>query len=607
MRISLISNNIYTYPTGIQQKNNSHLKSPVHNPFMDNTSATKIPQISFTGAISLSPQRTPFLKSTIKTINEVYAQYEKSLMETSLENIKTAVENIKTNTNYSEKEILSTMIDITQFANMKSADKIGKALTSHEVGIIGNSDSMLTNKYGLNRLAEIPEVSAILDNDKGINGTLDYLLNKKLLHPLDNTAKKRAIFLDDEKIKNLEKLQEKEPKVLEKIISIPDIEYFVLSGFEKGITFLDRAKSLEEKTREILKSGKNSDKPILERIEKLGITPTVISNKQPPTINNVYKNMETLKMSKDELFTLIDANSQETVSGKNNLLVAKDITANYLKENLTVYSPERLSHDLKDFHNKILDYAKTKGKTDKDIIYIIPEKGKSYDYINYSYKRTNNLPDEAFKTREELFYDTNLKHKIIVMLDDCAITGNSIESAQMAHLTPDVVKNADEVLFACVYGTQKAKANITGLYNTRPSKIIFHKETSFKNDMYDKNDLNIIIGNGYRNGTHCVAFPYMSPDNNSALGANIALFHNTNYRLNKNYKNLLNTTIKVYSPNTVLVDNLKNRLNKCSECNYDETAVEKTFVNLNKLSKIEMWEKYKKYSEENAHHAIYDK
>ena len=88
----------------------------------------KISYIYFTGAHSIA--RTPYLKSTLETIDKLYSKYEKSLMETKKEDLIQIYKELRKETNCKPEQILEGMSEVTQFSGIESVVKIGDVLKS---------------------------------------------------------------------------------------------------------------------------------------------------------------------------------------------------------------------------------------------------------------------------------------------------------------------------------------------------------------------------------------------------------------------------------------------------------------------------------------------
>jgi len=502
--------------------------------------------VSFCGAQALATANSPYLKSTFKSVQRVYRQYEQSLHETSLPEIKQAVSNVETKTGASKQEILSAMQSLTQFASLKSVKQIGQVLNKYKVASIGNTRESLQMRYFAGSSLPLYRFSKNLDdtitNDFGLHKSLDYLLNKKNIRELDPFSNKiAAVFLDENKVAQFEKLKQKDEKLFNKVKNLPNVKYFMISGWDSGITFIDRTKNLEDETVKLLEkmksSGKSADKTmdssLLKRIHTLGFSPIIIKNEGTATESCVHTQMAPEKMTLGELYNILNANSYVKAAKNNDAQVlSKQLTVDYLKDNLKVYTPETLSLSLKKLHGKITEFAQKQGKTEDDIIYIAPEKSKSYSLMNYMYSKINNTPAEKFMTPRKISADDfNAKGKLLVLLDDCSFTGDSLNAfTSSSSSIKKAIKKSDGILCACVC----ASKNTAFKTNSKRHLIVLDEVKGInmnKDSLYNTN-MRVNLGHSEfgKKESFCVVFPYMGPDNNHELGAIIALLHNVNYR-----------------------------------------------------------------------------
>lgn len=518
----------------INQYNNIH-KNSLNK--INNTVSNS--NVSFQGNI----KRSPIMKTTYDAANIFYTSYRKSLNEVPIKDIQSSAINISKDMKIPTKDVLYTMQRLTQFANLRSVSQISKQLQKDKIGAIGDIRGTITYNYGkMDTIISPSRVEKVFDNDIGLHRTLDYLLNKKnigMMNPYVNLSS--AVFLDDARVSQLEDLKKNDRLAFEAYKNIPKIKHYVISGWDKGITFIDRTKDLETETRKVLTTAKETNKsvdevldaPLLDRIKKLGIEPHIIENENLPTVTGVYHQMAPEKMYKSEMFNLIDVNSDMRLEPDNDFkLAGKKETVHYLRNNLKTYTPENLSDAVKRMKPKIDEYVAKRGKTDKDVLFALPDDSKSHYLINYMYAKINNIPNEKFVNTRTLKRNNALaKDKILVLLDDCSLTGNSISTIMDTDLNSSIIKNSDSVLFAFICGSKKAKFRETD----KKHKIILD-EIKGLNTKASSNEINTIVGkNDYGKGySYCLSFPYMGPDNNNELGASIALYHNINYRTAKN-------------------------------------------------------------------------
>ena len=531
-----------------QAKQNQIQNSKISIPVNKMSSGTfSYPAVYFLGNFSRT-ERPPFKDSTVKTLDSVCENYQSKLNEISKEEIESTINEIAETTEFSKTEAVGAMQLITQFGNIRSIDKIGEALQNNEAGRIFNNSCMfkffIANKTFKKAFSE----------NFGLNSAMNYLFNQKELYEVE--PYNFAIFLDDNKLKDLEQLKKDSPEAIEDLKKWKNAKFFVLSGFENGISFIDRSKPLKETTIDLLNKAKEYnmpvskavDKEILDRCEKLGIEPIIIKNENKPSVENIYNQLRPEQMSRDELNKLIDATVMKKFKNVDDQVEANDGLATYLENSLENYSPERISKDLKEIHSKIIKTAKSLGKKSEDIIYIIPNHSKSYDLIDYQYQKINNIPKEKFITLKNPHF-TNVLHfqnKVLVLLDDCSLSGNSfLDDANFEYSVNSInaKQNNNNIIFAALYISDYAEGKIDAQINKRKrqNQDIIIKNNSNENnwnnnvELKSKKLLEKSLGKtGWEESRYCLIFPYMAPDNNSEFAANIALFHNLNYRRNNN-------------------------------------------------------------------------
>ena len=85
-----------------------------------------------------------------------------------------------------------------------------------------------------------------------------------------------------------------------------------------------------------------------------------------------------------------------------------------------------------DLQKNIEKFAKSKGKTMDDVLYLIPQPEKSYDFVNYQYQLVNNVPQKQFVNCTDINWYPKSKenqNKIFAIIDDCSLSGSSLVSA----------------------------------------------------------------------------------------------------------------------------------------------------------------------------------
>lgn len=502
----------------------------------------------------------PFRESALAQFDKVYTNYHNSLNEVSIEDIKNAVTNIEKTTDYPREKILSTMQQATQFANLRSLDLVIKKLKKNDilnVGAIMHQNYLTENMFGLNR-------------------SLNYLITQKQmgsLHGEDN-----AVFLDKNKIEQIKNCNDSLKEL--KYNNYKNIKFFVLSGFEDGINFLNRNKNLEETTRELL-ARKDIDEKILKETKALGIEPIIIKNEQEPTIENIYNQMRPEQMSKKELNATIDATLFDRISEQDKRCDVKSDVIQHLDNALMVFTPESIAKNLSEIHKNIIDFNKAQGKQKEDILYILPTEKKSYNLITHQYQLVNDIPQNRISD----FIDLNLRskdsqNKTFVILDDNTISGESLTESliDLYKYKSSLEKHNNNIIIAPIFSTEEG-INAINKYiinNNRQSKDILitnqKQHKAWNANIKDENSLDLALGSTFYDFYNpypkkpCLIFPYMAPDNNSEFAANIALLHNVNYRLTGATRGFHTDCIKSYSRDcTYIADSIKEILNSDSK------------------------------------------
>lgn len=466
-------------------------------------------------------------ESASKEFNELFTEYKQDLHETPLSDIELTVKELEQK--HPKNKILSTMQQATQFASIKSIKHIINQLNKDNIGIIGDISN--TNQ---------PE---FVKNNFGLNMTLHYLIQKKKMGDL--SGNNNAIFLDKNKLAQLKENSIKNPSDIRNLIQNKKNKFYILSGFDNGINFLNRNKNLSENTKEIISKG-NIDTDIINQAKELGIKPIVIKNKNEATTKNIYEQMRPEQMSKDELNAVIDASIIKLrIPNADTQSNVKTDTIKYLHNNLLVVSPESMSDGFANMHQNIIKFNKSINKSEKDLLFCIPDSEKSYGLINHQYQLTNNIDKNKFTDIETILENINspkLKNKTIVFLDDCAISGESMTdnffpfAERMDNVNQQNINFIYAPLLVTTKGTNKIQ-EVLYKNNRKQDKILFHKQinNNWEKDIKNPNLLSHVLGKtafGYQwqyNEKPCVIFPYMAPDNNCSFAANIALLHDINH------------------------------------------------------------------------------
>ena len=562
--ILISNNNIYSgisYKTKTNNMPETHHKSNKQLKYLNNSTSSPINfgafhNIQISEVKNLTTKRIPFRDSSLKQFEKVYTDYHDSLNEVSIEDIKKAVNNIEKTTDYPREKILSTMQQATQFANIRSLNTVIETLKNNDIMEVGkiNQTNPLTKKMF------------------GLNSSLNYLIVQKFMEVM--RGEKIAVFLDKNKLDEISSSQACKDAIKN---NENDIKFFVLSGFNNGINFLNRTKDLEQTTRELLKHD-NIDADVINQAKKLGIKPIIIKNEQEPNIENIYMQMRPEQMSKEELNAVIDASLFDRLQDPQQRCDVKSDIIQHLDNALIVLTPESMAKGLKNIHQHITEINTSLRKNDNDITYIIPTSEKSYSLINHQYQLINNIETNKFvnllNIRKKLS-EPEMKNKTFVILDDSALSGESLSEklATFYNLSlSKLEKQNNNIIIAPIFSTQEGAKHIEN-YITRNNRngkdiLIFDKKQSrvWDQDIQNEIGLNLAIGDSFydfynpRPPKPCVVFPYMAPDNDSEFAGNIALLHNIFYRLNGTTKDYRLEGIKSYTADSAYIADVAKEL-----------------------------------------------
>ena len=197
-----------------------------------------------------------------------------------------------------------------------------------------------------------------------------------------------------------------------------------------------------------------------------------------------------------------------------------------LAQSLSVPNSKEIGKRMQSLHKALI---KHNGGSDKGIYYIIPQDVKSYSLVTMQYQLTNGVHPSRIITLEELSKHIPEDAKSLVVLDDLAGSGESLQTAftSIYQYLPKEQEQIKDVFLMPMLSTKKAfeMLNKEGLGNVRatciPSEIvegIQSKEYWMSLCEEDRKMLSKILdGCGYGGDNLCVSLPYMGPDNNCAI------------------------------------------------------------------------------------------
>ena len=507
---------------GINKNGERYLSADIHLPH-------EVPNINhdptFKRVFSLLDDNiNPVIKNSSKQIENHVENINKSLenklhifsekeLDTAIQNIQKDMPDIK------EIEILSIMQRLTQFSNYSSLEGISKELLAENIG------SIKTNE--------------------GLNSFFNYFAHSKELFPLSKKeSAKNAILVTKNDIKTLTKTTNPNENI-----------YINLEGWTDGINLFTDDKKLEQKTREVLQKAKiiQQRQPDLTlddavsqvlnaKIEKVanqeGIEIKTIRIDAPPTKDAVLNQMKPIMPTKNLIKSTI-----ETVAGcfstseKEYSNLCDDI-AKYYEQNLNVYSKQSIIENLKTLNNKINTYLKENNLPKENLYYIMdanPWKQTSFELINKMNQELFNIPeDKIAKLTTIRRINEYLPNSTFVILDDVLGSGDSMMKKADYMFLANKVDKDKHVIFAPITANESGIEylnNFINIIKRHNVDTIIPVNTQKPINLNSSSELfNVTIGDkGHQQQCMSTVFPYMAPDNNSALSSYIANFFVPDY------------------------------------------------------------------------------
>lgn len=465
------------------------------------------------------------------------------------------------------EEILHNMSALSSYSSYSSMNNLAKKLYKNKISEIFDFSMLFAYKNKLLKeqnnnsftpasVLKIPDdyttrIVTQIPKNQGVplGCILDYLTFFK--YPMDYSAKKAALILDQNSIKLLKKLKHDSPETFKReFLNNTTLTPVYLDNFENSYNFLNQGKSFEQNTLELTRKYQTlkrlhpdfSQKKILDiifnyknlkDIQSLGFTPVRISISQAAftDYSTIANNLNPVMPSKTEFTTMI-----KNIAGKTPELetgTTANLLLNYIDLNLNVYSPKSLSQKLQTLHKKITEEVKSKGRSEKNIYYTVLNPNKSFGLITYQYQKANNIPDDKIIYWKGDFCTPNTDLKLpngstIVILDDCFISGNSV-MFEMFNYQEEAnnlnrLKNNTNLLFASVLCTNTAKNRIKknieyAKRNNQDNVISVDTQninwTDNLQSAYTSKFLKLIRKDSRVLATTAVVFPYMGSDTNA--------------------------------------------------------------------------------------------
>jgi len=513
-----------------------------YNSYQNRFTTKPVNQVSFAGFSQIKNFKsacvdifeTDFSKLNLNFKNSIDNIYKKINEQShiytpeKLERAITEVKNVCPNNN--EKEILTTMQRLTQWANYSSFNSISENLNNLEI-------------CNITRHVHTP-----------LNDCFRYLIESKRVIFCSQYAPKTGILISKNELNQIHPANKN---------SI----YINLEGFDDGINFFTDDNKLAQKTISVLKKTNNLKRQksklsfeealstilngkINKTMQEKGYSIETITRRAPISRETILEQMSPcIPKSKDDIAQIISITAQK-ICPNNPLKSTKlrNIIASYFEKNIIIENKQSLIEHLKNMTIKINNYAKTNDIEPENITYLIPYTSvitgvKSYGIISEMYKRLNDIPEKQFVKSNQFDAITNYPEKTMtVILDDVCISGDSLISCNDYNNIAYTFNKDNHILFCPIICKQDGFDNIneTIISNRRENsdKIFTEKiitdvskfdfkarltKLFFKNTHLGRLTLDD-DGYGKNKNFKFIILPYMTPDNNTALSSLISHF-----------------------------------------------------------------------------------
>ena len=474
---------------------------------------------------------------------------------------------------YTESDITNIVSDISDKtgASKKTVAKVISRLTQFSSY---SQLSMFEKDLNTNKITSLARIDA---EHVSLNDVMSYLMDKKAQIHLDSNEGKDCIFIDDvmldyfEKLKNTYGNYGQAPLLFNKIQN-GQKKLVLIDGFNAKVdgedishtlfgSRLSLEKSAEKIVREMQK-GTSLDEIMngdtIKRTKEIfgdNVDIALIKNRTTkPTPKNIAETMESLHPNKKDIekslyvIPRLAPKARLTREGEDK---TREFLSKYYDYMLCSFSQESLTKELKEKYKAIENKVQELGKTMDDVVYIIPETGKSYDLITYQYAKTNDIPHGQIKRFDGYNIDKNeAKDKVFVVLDDVVGSGMSItlSSFDYGHFCDHILNNTENSNFifspVCVNvdGKKKIEEKIAInkrdgkdflISNEAPNYYEFKKTLPYEDKHIHAIEENVLGKCGFGRNRACISFPYMIPDNNSSASGFLLQHTLKNNRANK--------------------------------------------------------------------------
>lgn len=460
-------------------------------------------------------------------VDKLYSKMTKQMNIYSKQNLKTDIAKISDAVpDAAPTEILTTIQKITQFANYSSLPKLAQQLTGYKITSFDSVGEL--HKY------------------------FEYFYENKGLFKLSKSEEKLGCIVTLNDLKNENTLKEIKEKVAANNLTLINLE-----GFSDGVNLFEDDRILPLRAVNVLKKAKKVqmefpdadfadcvsfvlNNPLESRLKELGLSAIRVSIENPATQAGVLKQLQPIVPSKERIKTTIEAIADSysiTMRSYNRL---SNTIAEYFNSNAHVYSKQSMIETLEKLNNKIDDYLQ-RHNIPKENLYLLQHRMrvvKSFDILMKMYKDMYNFPESRI-VRVDDVQDLNKypPNSAFVIIDDIVGSGDSMIGTA-DYCTGARKLNKDKfIIFAPITATQ-AGLDAINKYIAKHSRTQNDIIICLDENVLEKADGNKIFKNWYLNLKNLlifskindkgfkeqalnISFPYMAPDNNSFISANL--------------------------------------------------------------------------------------
>ncbi len=261
------------------------------------------------------------------------------------------------------------------------------------------------------------------------------------------------------------------------------------------------------------------------KAQALGLPMEILKNSSlstTPTSQSIADNLKPNSMTSEQMTEL---------SNKFPTPEAQQAAMDILAHDSSIYSAQGLSTAVAEQHQKIVEYATSQGIKPKNIYYAIPEAGKSYGLITQQYATVNHISPDHILQPGQLPAEINAtgEKTMMVVLDDVAASGQSVLGDVRRTMSNFNGPKVVSPLLSTEVANQLLGQQPSFKFLPQEIKPSFLDTSDFKAMSPAKQQLyKRVMGDlGYGGKGNDIAFPYMSPDNNSQFFATQVAQHYT--------------------------------------------------------------------------------